>query len=58
MNIGLIRHFKVNCSHQTFMTSDDFINWSKQYDCSDIIKSEVSLSELKWTKGLFKQDYP
>ena len=37
MYIGLVRHFKVDCDTQVFMTSDDFEQWVKQYDNSDII---------------------
>lgn len=36
MIIGLVRHFKVNCSRVNFMASSDFEEWVMQYDSADI----------------------
>lgn len=37
MYIGLVRHFKVDCNAQKFMTSDEFEKWVIEYDSSDVI---------------------
>ncbi|MBZ9687372.1 phosphoglycerate mutase family protein [Clostridium estertheticum] len=50
MNIGLVRHFKVNCYTKMFMTSDDFKQWVKQYDNSDIIENKFEIGNIIWHK--------
>jgi Fructose-2,6-bisphosphatase len=50
MNIGLVRHFKVNCNTKIFMTSYDFEEWVRQYDNSDIIENEIDFGNIKWQK--------
>jgi Fructose-2,6-bisphosphatase len=50
MNIGLVRHFKVNCYTKMFMTSDDFNEWVKQYDNSDVIENKFEIGNIKWHK--------
>ena len=50
MNIGLVRHFKVNCNAKRFMTSDDFKQWVKQYDNSDIIENKFEIGNIQWHK--------
>lgn len=50
MNIGLVRHFKVNCATKMFMTSYDFEEWVRQYDNSDIIENEIDSGNIKWQK--------
>lgn len=50
MNIGLVRHFKVNCGAKFFMTSYDFEEWVKQYDNSDIIEDKTELGDIKWDR--------
>lgn len=50
MNIGLVRHFKVNCYAKMFMTSDAFKQWVQQYDISDIIENKLELGNIKWHK--------
>lgn len=48
MYIGLVRHFKVNCKNNRYMTSDDFIESIMQYDNSDIIINDVDLGLIEW----------
>lgn len=51
MNIGLVRHFKVNCDVNTFMTSNDFEEWVKKYDNSDVIENKFEVLEnINWNK--------
>ncbi|MCB2358247.1 phosphoglycerate mutase family protein [Clostridium estertheticum] len=50
MNIGLVRHFKVNCCTKMFMTSADFKQWVKQYDNSDVIENKFKIGNIKWDK--------
>lgn len=50
MNIGLVRHFKVNCNTKKFMTSDDFKQWVKDYDNSDIIETKYEMANINWDK--------
>ncbi|MBZ9623797.1 phosphoglycerate mutase family protein [Clostridium sp. FP2] len=50
MNIGLVRHFKVNCYKKMFMTSYDFKQWVKKYDNSDIIENKFEMGNIKWNK--------
>lgn len=50
MNIGLVRHFKVNCYAKMFMTSGDFKQWVKQYDNSDIIENKFEIGNIIWHK--------
>ncbi len=50
MNIGLIRHFKVDCDKILFMTSDEFDAWVKKYDEDEIIKNEIDIGHIKWDK--------
>lgn len=50
MNIGLVRHFRVDCNTKTFMTSSDFNEWVEQYDNSDTIENKIELGDIKWDK--------
>jgi broad specificity phosphatase PhoE len=50
MNIGLVRHFKVNCYTNMFMTSSDFEQWVKQYNSSDITQNKFEIGNIKWHK--------
>ncbi|MCJ8174437.1 histidine phosphatase family protein [Clostridium botulinum] len=57
MYIGLIRHFKVDCNHDSHMTSDEFIKSEIQYNNSDIIINDVDLGEIEW-HICFSSDLP
>lgn len=57
MYIGLVRHFKVDCNAQAFMTSDDFEKWVIEYDNSDIIENKCKTENIKWDK-CFSSDLP
>lgn len=50
MNIGLIRHFKVDCDKVLFMTSDEFKALVRKYDEDDIIENDIDLGNIKWNK--------
>lgn len=50
MNIGLIRHFKVDCDKISFMTSDEFEALVRKYDEDDIIENDIDLGHIKWNK--------
>jgi Fructose-2,6-bisphosphatase len=50
MNIGLIRHFKVDLHKKSFMTSKEFKVWEENYNTSGVIKKEVELMGIKWDK--------
>ena len=57
MYIGLVRHFKVDCNAQAFMTSDDFEKWVMEYDNSDVIENKFETKNIKWDK-FFSSDLP
>lgn len=48
MRIGLLRHFKVNCPHKRMMTSEEFRQWSEQYEHAKVIKNKVEMYGSKW----------
>lgn len=48
MRIGLLRHFKVNCSHKKMMTSGEFREWSEKYEVSKVFKKKVEMYGIKW----------
>ena len=50
MNIGLIRHFKVDLHKKKFMTSKEFKEWEENYNKSDVIRKDVELMGIKWDK--------
>lgn len=50
MNIGLIRHFKVDYHKKLFMTSKQFKEWEEKYNTSGVIKKDVELMGIKWDK--------
>jgi broad specificity phosphatase PhoE len=50
MNIGLVRHFKVDCKPKMFMTSYDFEKWAKDYDNSHVIENKFEIGNIKWNK--------
>lgn len=50
MNIGIIRHFKVDLYKKKFMTSKEFKEWEENYNKSGVIKKEVKLMGIKWDK--------
>ena len=47
MNIGLVRHFKVDCEAKPWMTSADFSRWAKEYDERNVIEKAFHQS-IKW----------
>lgn len=48
MRIGLVRHFKVNCPHKKWMTSEEFRQWSEKYEHSKVIKRPVEMCGIEW----------
>ncbi len=50
MKIGLIRHFKVNCTKKVFMNSQDLVDYAKAYDTSEIIENKIDLYHNQWDK--------
>ncbi|TDL49207.1 histidine phosphatase family protein [Paenibacillus dendritiformis] len=49
MNIGLVRHFKVDYEPDNrWMTSDQFNQWVERYDLSDVCVSAFLDGDLKW----------
>lgn len=49
MNIGLVRHFKVDYQPDNrWMTSDQFNQWVERYDHSDVCVSAFLDGDLKW----------
>lgn len=57
MYIRLVRHFKVDCNTQAFMTSYDFEKWVAEYDISEIIENKFETEEITWNK-CFSSDLP
>ncbi|MDP4146706.1 MAG: histidine phosphatase family protein [Bacillota bacterium] len=57
MYIGLVRHFKVDCDAQVFMTSNDFEKWMVKYDVSGVIENKFETQNIKWDK-CFSSDLP
>ena len=49
MYIGLVRHFKVDCDAQAFMTSRDFEKWVIKYDISCVIENKFETQNIKIT---------
>ncbi|WP_315072524.1 phosphoglycerate mutase family protein [uncultured Clostridium sp.] len=50
MYIGLVRHFKVDCNAQAFMTSNDFEKWVIEYDNSSVMANEFETKNIEWDK--------
>jgi Fructose-2,6-bisphosphatase len=50
MNVGLIRHFKVDYRKSFFMTSKEFKNWEENYNISGVIRKDVELMGINWDK--------
>ena len=48
MKIGLVRHFKVDCPHKFWMTSEDFREWSEKYEHAGVIKNRVDMYGVQW----------
>lgn len=48
MRIGLVRHFRVHCPHKRMMTSQEFREWSKQYERAGIFKKKVEMYGIEW----------
>ncbi len=48
MRIGLVRHFKVNCPHKAFMTSEEFRVWSEKYEHAGVFKKQVNMAGIHW----------
>jgi broad specificity phosphatase PhoE len=49
MRIGLVRHFKVDIKKSRFMTSNQFNEYMKKYDVSDVIPNELVMDD-EWDK--------
>jgi broad specificity phosphatase PhoE len=49
MRIGLVRHFKVNLPRKRFMTSDEFNEYTLNYDKADVIPNELVIDK-EWVK--------
>lgn len=54
MKIGLVRHFKVKRGFpdKRFITGEEYLQWLKEYDASDIEIGEYNLQGIKWEKCL------
>ncbi|WP_066503595.1 phosphoglycerate mutase family protein [Abyssisolibacter fermentans] len=50
MKIGLIRHFKVDCTYPKLMNSDEYNKWVNNYDIADVIENNVNLGKITWEK--------
>ncbi|CAH0121093.1 hypothetical protein PAE9249_03619 [Paenibacillus sp. CECT 9249] len=49
MRIGIMRHYKVNINTKKYwMTSNDFSEWVKQYDESDIDLTNITTTKIHW----------
>ncbi len=49
MRIGLMRHYKVRINNaKKWMNADDFANWVKQYDQSDIYMAAPVRATVDW----------
>lgn len=50
MIIGLVRHFKVNCDTEKFMSANEFEEWVKRYDNSDVLEEKHDPHNIIWDK--------
>ena len=50
MQIGIIRHFKVNYHKNFFMTSKQFKEWEQNYNKSEVTEKDVELMGIRWDK--------
>lgn len=58
MKVGLIRHFKVTRGYPNkLVSSDELMNWVKEYDESEVEENEVDLCNINW-KQCFSSDLP
>lgn len=48
MRIGLLRHFKVDCPHKNWMTSEEFREWSTKYEHARVMKKRVNMFGIAW----------
>lgn len=51
MVIGLVRHYKVERGYpkQRFISQNEFFEWVKEYDSSDVEEKDVDLGGYEWT---------
>lgn len=57
MKIGLVRHFKVDCSYPKVMNSHSYNKWAENYDIADVIANKVDLHNIDWQK-CYASDLP
>ncbi|QDR82632.1 hypothetical protein SPTER_40610 [Sporomusa termitida] len=50
MKIGLVRHFRVDCSHKYLMTDEEFREWVGLYDCAAIMPEGMPVNTSDWEK--------
>jgi broad specificity phosphatase PhoE len=48
MVIGLVRHFKVNCDTRFFMSANEFEEWVRRYDNSDVLEKKHNPVNITW----------
>ncbi|KMJ59883.1 phosphoglycerate mutase [Bacillus sp. LL01] len=58
MKVGLIRHFKVARGYpNSIVSSQELLSWMEEYDVSEVVKNEVDLGSVEWTK-CYSSDLP
>lgn len=50
MNIGIVRHFKVDIKIPRMVNSEEYSSIVKQYSESPVLENEVDLKNIKWDK--------
>ncbi|UOE96222.1 histidine phosphatase family protein [Alkalihalobacillus sp. LMS39] len=51
MKVGLLRHFKVERGYPNkFVSSEQLMEWVKEYDASDVIPTQLDLGNIDWKR--------
>ncbi|SFA89544.1 MULTISPECIES: histidine phosphatase family protein [unclassified Bacillus (in: firmicutes)] len=58
MRVGLLRHFEVKRGYPSgLVTSEELMNWVKEYDESEVMEKEIDLCNIEWMK-CYSSDLP
>lgn len=58
LRVGLLRHFKVERGYpNTTISTDEFVQWVKEYDESGVIANDLDMKNIEWKK-CYSSDLP
>ncbi|WP_346355366.1 histidine phosphatase family protein [Azotosporobacter soli] len=50
MKLGLVRHFKVECAHDVWLSATEFRRWAAAYDLAPIRANERQVDPAEWDR--------